>query len=670
MNLAIFMPSVELARSIIKTFTFTDRLIKEILSSGMPRYSSILLYLSVLFLLLKGTCLYAESGERVVSEVVWYKADQLFRQDYHRDQFIDTTLTAFQRYDFPLREYDFYASQGNVGHISRMLTFSAADRFGFRLFPQPIYPGYLFSLDEVRYYRPSHVYSELYYVMGSDNEQLFYAKHNQRFHERIYGGLKYQSVNSPGPYSRLNARNANFLLYIDYEPVDNYHVAGSMVINRIFNDESGGLKNRLGFEQDEVRDSVILLQAGSRIREAGFRIQQSYRPGLSGQPSDTLSEAGGAYLGQFRHVFSYMRSGYTFDEPSSPSPAFYQDHIPVDMSSTFDSLLVHTISNKFEWANITGMENGSRPLTFSLYASYDILNIRQPDTLSYGVTDDGYDFLKSSYSQLETGLELESDPGRFLSFSGFANYIIGGYNDRDYRLGGKVLIGEESGRIRFGATALFSEHEAAYMHNRFYSNYVRWDNYFSKSRVLNAGLLLYSDHISLEADYYLLDRPVFLNSSALPEQMDGSLSVFTAGLSADLGSGFIRSRNRMVVQYVDKEFERFPGFISYHSFYAASKLFNGVMLAHAGFDLRYNMPYMPMAYMPVSRMFYHQDGYEGDHTFLVDAFINARISRARLFVKLQNILGLIADNPPVYDIPFYPLPETMFKFGVSWTFFD
>ncbi len=73
--------------------------------------------------------------------------------------------------------------------------------------------------------------------------------------------------------------------------------------------------------------------------------------------------------------------------------------------------------------------------------------------------------------------------------------------------------------------------------------------------------------------------------------------------------------------------------------------------------------------MPVNRMFYIQNDYKSDHTFLVDLFLNARISRARLFVKLQNILGLVTDKPPVYDIPFFPLPETMFKFGVSWAFF-
>lgn len=609
----------------------------------------------ILFLI-QETMGFVHEDEPAVSKVVWFDREML-ADPFSQEAFVDTTLKGFQLYDLYDRTSAFYASKGNVGHRARSLILDHRMHTSKAMFHEPWFGGYILSPDNQIFYRPAHVFSELFYVTGSVREQLFYAMHNQRLAENTYIGLIYQSVNSPGVFSRMASRNAGIELKLDTKIGENYSILGSFTLNRLINRESGGLKNHLNFEEDEVRDSVFLYRAETRYRDIGFNIQQSYDASLTN-------------LGVFQHEFSYKRRAFVFDESTNPFPGFY-DALPMNPGFTFDSTLVHTTANRLSWSNHV-KETASRtiPLHLMLSARHEMISIKQP--LFYEPPlDEDYQFKEQSYNQVSYAAQIQSNPKYLFSFNGYANYIMGGYNDGDMDIGGSIAIGMFQHNYRLLFKGYYSAQEAPYFHNHFSGNYIRWDNDFFKQRTMNLGLIFIGTHLQLEANYFLLNRPVFFNTAALPEQHDGTFPVISASLSGNIDLWVLRSKHKMVFQYMGEEqYDRFPAAISYHSLYADFKLFDNALHAHAGFDLRYNTPYRPMAYMPVVRQFYIQDEYKSDHVLLLDAFINAKISRARLFVKLQNILDVIFDMPQYYDIPFYPLPVGMFKFGVSWMFFD
>lgn len=635
----------------------------------MPRL--ILIWIFLAALTVQDLPALIHESEAHSSEVKWFNR-QMFIDPFPDEPIVDTTLAGLQLYDLLDRDSPFFASKGNVGHVVWPMLFDHGMNPHFSLFPVSFHRGYVLSKENQVFYRPNHVFSELFYVTGSVREQMFYAMHNQRLGEKVYFGLKYQTVNSPGAFSRLSARNAGLEVKIDAELGDRYGLLGSFELNRLINRESGGLKNHLNFEEDEVRDSVFLYRAEMRYRDVAFSLQQFFRAdiGWTTVENDTMLQAREIKLGVFRHEFAYHRRAFIFDETAPPSPVFYGVQ-PMNADFTFDSTLVHTISNQVSWSNhLSESINRSLPLHFMLYAQHEIINVRQPLFYEPPIEED-YEFDKRNYSQLSYGARLQSDPAYFLSFSGFADYVMGGYNDGDHALGGTLSIGRTGQDYRLGFKGRYAEQEAPYFFNRFKGNYIHWFNDFRKQRTFNLGATLSALGFELDVNYYLLDRAVFVNADAFPEQNSGSFSVFTTSLSADVDVWFLRSRHKVVYQHTGEEqYNRFPAWLSYHSLYADFKLFDDALHAHTGFDLRYNAPYRPMAYMPVARLFYIQDDYESDHVFLLDAFVNAKISRARLFIKLQNVLGLVFDVPQYYEIPFYPLPSGMFKFGVSWMFFD
>ena len=618
----------------------------------------------------------ADDGEKPPSAIPWYNIRMLESPFGFEERYADTTHTAFQLYDFFYPRNPFVATKGNVGHASRLLRFDPDLSSQFQLFASEPYMHNRFLHDHMPFYRPSHVYTDLFYVTGSNREQLFYGKHAQRFHDNIYGTGNYRLINSPGEFSRMGARTSNVYLTFDFrDDSDRYQVLASFISNRFENQESGGLKNHLAYEENPVRDSVFLYSAMSRYRETAIHVNHFYRTGyhVDLESEDDEPESRFVNLGRINHNLSFVRRSFVFDEQAPPAAFF--DTAPRVPAFTFDSTLVMTFENQFSWSNFPmEREGASFPFNFRLSLSHRYVHIKQPLFVSADEQQEdqgAYPMESRSFNQFIPGIAIESDRTRFLSFDAFTRFTIGGYSDEDFDMGGQLYLGRPEDRNRFRVSARLSVKEVPYFLSHFSGNYISWDARLDKTNMVRLSGTWQHRLFELEGQYYLLNNMVFLNQHALPEQNSDLFSVAAAGLSVNPGIGILQSRNQLVFQYVSTDrYERFPAVVSYHSLFADFSLFDQALFAQLGFDLTYNAPYKPMAYMPVYRMFHVQDAYNSGHVFLVDAFLTAKIKRTRFFLKLQNLLGLLPGATPIYAIPFYPLPEAPFKFGVSWMFFD
>ncbi|MFO7999591.1 MAG: putative porin [Bacteroidales bacterium] len=612
------------------------------------------------------------------NRVPWFYESSLLCPFDSELYLVDTTLAGFHRYDFFSPGNPFYASKGNVGHASRDLRFDAGLPEAFPLFSSGPYQNYRFRRSTLKFYRPVHVYTELYHVLGASREQLFYATHAQKLHETLTLGMQYRLIKSPGYYSNIGARNSNLYVTADFvEPGERYQALASVIVNRVDNQESGGLKNRQAFEEDPVRDSVFLYRAMSRYRETAIHLSQYYHLGVfSGTAGDSLADRKFTGFGRLHHHLTVQRQAFVFDEPAPPSDFYPVD--PVFSAQTYDSTRVHMLENRLGWSNFPSDEQTKKQLLF-LEASFShrFVRIKQPDfsgvdtATVFSPDMENYLFRERNYHQFNPGVSIASDPTREFSFAGAASYTSGGYQDKDFSLSARLHAGQKERSFRLEVSAGLENREAPYFLSSYSGNYISWDKQFGKMSLLNAGLKLVHRSFSLEGGYHSLGRMVYLNEAGLPEQNPARFPVYTMKASVQLDPGIFSTKHQLVYQFVqDEGFERFPEFMSYHSLYASFSLFDKALLAHIGLDMTVHVPYSPMGYMPVVWQFYAQNDYESDHTFLLDVFANFQIKRTRFFVKMHHLMGLITDSPPVYSIPFYPLPEAAFKFGVSWMFFD
>lgn len=97
--------------------------------------------------------------------------------------------------------------------------------------------------------------------------------------------------------------------------------------------------------------------------------------------------------------------------------------------------------------------------------------------------------------------------------------------------------------------------------------------------------------------------------------------------------------------------------------------FNGNLDMHAGIDAHWKSAYYARGYSPSIQQFYNQDEFESPAFPLVDVFFNAKIKRARVFFKYNNLIQLI-QGTGYFPTPYYPGQRTIFDFGFDWSFYD
>jgi len=86
-----------------------------------------------------------------------------------------------------------------------------------------------------------------------------------------------------------------------------------------------------------------------------------------------------------------------------------------------------------------------------------------------------------------------------------------------------------------------------------------------------------------------------------------------------------------------------------------------------GWKQHISVSYIPLAWMPATREFYNQNEYKSVNYPYIDVFLNVRIKRARLFIKMDHVnSGLMGFN--YFMIPNYSYVDRAFRFGVSWKF--
>src|SRR5690606_29618191 len=89
--------------------------------------------------------------------------------------------------------------------------------------------------------------------------------------------------------------------------------------------------------------------------------------------------------------------------------------------------------------------------------------------------------------------------------------------------------------------------------------------------------------------------------------------------------------------------------------------FNGNLDMHAGIDAHWKSAYYARGYSPSIQQFYNQDEFESPAFPLVDVFFNAKIKRARVFFKYNNLIQLI-QGTGYFPTPYYPGQRTIFDF--------
>lgn len=325
----------------------------------------------------------------------------------------------------------------------------------------------------------------------------------------------------------------------------------------------------------------------------------------------------------------------------------------------------------------------------SAFARYEYRNFSMPDTLAGGA-----EYMhRYSEGDFFIGGQLEKAQGDNLTFHAAFETVLLGASLGDFKLSGDMqlkypLFGHETG---IGAYAEMSAKESPFFLSNYHSTFAWWDGDFKKEfRTKFGGFInldLTGTRLQLDvenvANYVYLknDAGTYINLDGVAQpsysisaaQHNGSIQILSASLQQNIKLGPLHWDNNVTYQLSgNRKIIPLPDLNVFSDLYfkfVYYKKLNMEIGANALFFTRYEAP----GYCPAIGMYHLQnDGHiqkVGGYP-LITGYVNCSLRGVRFYAMYYHANDGLLNNRDSFIVPGYPANPGMFKFGLSWTFFD
>ncbi len=607
------------------------------------------------------------------------------RVDYYTQHFDSLYLGAIHTVDTSqIESLDFdvlsqgvynYATISNTGlaHQSHLLNIPFNNGFDMQ---GHAFQKFIVRDGQVRQMIPHQPFTRIDYTMGSKKEQHLNLSFARALAPRLYAGLEFFLVNAPGPYRRSKSDNTGVYLTTRYSTKNERYAASAYYLyNKLQVQESGGLVADSIFENNLEEDRRIipvqLMDANNLVKHSGFGVEQYVnlsRPTENGvEKADQKKRIN---IGRITHRMVYARNQMLYTD-ESPEVAFYRRFgPPIDSVASHDSLYQESFRNSLQWSTL-GYGQHTENVPFYLYGGieHQYINHRLYPNFDTLATADN----KSSYTQIKPYAGIRIGLFRSSYLDGRLEYIRGNFAEGDLRLDASWrqylgTTGRNIGSLFFKLNIL--NQSPSWLYQRFQSNYFNWDNDFNKSRYVSFTGSYDLKGFRAGANLHVLDRHVYLNTLALPEQATLTINVLHLFTALKLNLGKFDIIGSVNYQKSDRDsLLALPEFSGRMKFTYTQTLFKSAATILPGFSISYNTPYYANAYMPALRSFYLQDEKKIGGYPYVDVFLGLKVKRTNLYIKYTNLYALMGDYT-YYLTPGYPQRDPFFYFGLSWRFYQ
>jgi hypothetical protein len=595
---------------------------------------------------------------------------------------VDTAFSLYHRNKRAEKYSVFNIFPGNYGLGMYQLNFfdrvTDPDKFLYRNF----YP--LMHLPENAYFVNTQVpFTEMIFGYAGPRdkaEQTFRVRHSQNINRLINLGLVYDIVYSLGQYKYQKASDKTFAFHFSYTG-NKYKTFFQAGINNIVTLENGGITDKsqlssfqtgdvetnlggLNKSQNTLKNWNILL-----VQRLSLNKQQSANTDTAGPD---VTDKGARFNGLFSHILTFekVRSSYYDYDPGS---GFYDTNY-VSSNLTSDTLSMHVLRNTLRFDFSTNEKR-----KFRLGGGFGIRN----ELFAYNQSTLGpitpvissFNWNRSNNILLGT---LYNNIGNKFSWVAAGELYLTGYRAGDFNVKGNITrdFDLKKGRAVWNITGGVSNLTPSDWYQHWYGNNFRWNNSFNKEFRINAGteFLYPARRMALRFNYGIINNYTYFGADALPAQHSAGLSIASLMLKKELSAWKLHLHNEILVQVSSNKSVvdlpllalRSAGFFE-HNFHF--KLTNGDLLTQIGVEVFYNTLYHGYAWMPATSAYYQQQSVSTGNYPYLNAFLNVKIKRTRIFVMLDHFnSGLSGYN--YFLVPGNPMNVRCFRYGFAWTFYD
>jgi hypothetical protein len=596
---------------------------------------------------------------------------------------LDTSLRGMQNFSPIVQPRRPTINTGNIGLAAQALFYEPSKRIGFD-------PGfhsldwYAMGHDDIIYYQARTPFTNLYYAgqYSGDAEQIFKVTHSQNIKKNWNIGASYNRIGANGAYLRQRGDVLNGTFFTWYtSPNKRYTLFANAIFNTLKAYENGSITNDTIFNSatviDRAAQAVRLNNSRQIYRKNTFLIKQTYFVGRI----DTLDqEISKKVLPTNKVTYSlrYDKDSYAFQKSEADDHTVLPAGVN-DLTFTNDSTSVQHIQNEFIYSFFLRGKGSSvikNELKIDAGIRHDFYNYSQV----VGRSDKSYFYehtkafqnltlLGSAGYRLSDRVDLNADVQQIFQGAQAGDFL--------YEAKSNVLVSRNVGRIVLGA--YIQNQTPSEIYTNYYGNHYHWLNDFNHTKTVNFSFKYINDKLRLDAGaeysritgylYFKQADPDADSTSVTPVQENGAINLLKITLGKKLTYGKFNLDSYIVYQKTSNQAVMpTPEFYTFNSLYVDQTVFK-VLKTNIGVDVRYNTKYANYAYNPAISQFYIGRQVKFPTTPVVDFWIRASLRKANIFLKYEYAnQGLGSQG--YYTVYRYPMPDKLFKIGVSWNFYD
>jgi hypothetical protein len=586
--------------------------------------------------------------------------------------FIDTALW-MNHLNYPQQyNYETFTFLGNIGSPSNPDHFFSRNRNYPFLFNR-FYDAYSLSSKNYRIYKTINPFTIVSFSNAGSRkeaEEMLTAFHTQNANKYLNFGIEYRFTGTKGVYENQKTRNSSFAFFSNYCQ-KNVFLRSTFTYNAFKNNENGGVLNYSSLA-DTIPSlvSVFMRESSksySEARNIGFFTTAGFSLfNLKRVEEDVNGEQIEKYIPLitiFIH-YNFERNSRVYRNDAPPSSYFNNFYINPIKTRDSARLSSNELVAELEFAQFLKYTGMPGVKFFS--------GIERKNFYHFNPTDfiiEGKDVISTNYHIGATA--FSSSP--YLSYRGLVRYYFSGYRANDKEVFGELKISpwktSEMPEV-IGAIEITDAEPDVFLKS-YYSNHFQWKNSFSKQRRFLLSGKIKVDKFRTEAGYNVeyINNFLFFNEDAIPAQQT-ELAITSLWAQNSVRLGGLNVLNKFIWQAnTTNAALSLPRFILFSAIFYEAIIVKNALTGQFGVNVFLRSKFYADAYSPATGQFYNQrekliGGYP-----VVDVFANFKWKRTFIFLKYEHINQGIPSFD-YFSAHHYPMNPRVFKFGVSWMFYD
>jgi hypothetical protein len=526
-----------------------------------------------------------------------------------------------------------------------------------------------------KYYNTTRPHTNLYYRLGSKQEQIIEVSHTQNPSPNWNITASYAKIGSPGMY-KLQKTNHDVVKLSTHYMSNNkrYNLFGGLAYNKIQQDENGGILYDSLLQYVEYNNKRLLPVRLGQIeknsaamknyyREASVNVEHSY---FVGKTTIAYNKDSAEKTTLFKPIFGVKHTLYsTFEyqrfKDLLPDSLFYNklnQKIFLNNDTIVSRYYTTQIGNQFMLqSNVTWKEK-----LFQIEAGYGI-ELASPQTKNFNAWYVNNFLIANLHKSAYAKKEWMYDAHAKFYFSGNAIGNLHLHAEAGRKFDGKLGILH----IGFDQTI----QQSPYIFSYYQSNFYVQQNKFNKQTItcLSGEYANTFLNIKLGVKNYLMRNYFYRDTNLSPKQFTNAIPLLQAHLDKQFRiRSFVFDQSYLYQQVSNKSPIHLPQFSLRFRIAYENYIFKKKLQIATGIDVRYNTPFYIDQYNPIFNAFVPQYGQRFANVPQTSYFFNFKVKRYRASISFDELQQIFTTNNINY--PSYPAQNFIMRFGFHWVFIN